>query len=415
MAGLLTMLCIASVSGPLTDSTRMQLTDLPTFQAAAIALAHDENPYDHAVLVKTMTVPHGRFRIYPYVYTPLLAAMLGPVASLSTAHLQTAWLLALCAAAGMLVTLSLRLLRESSFAGARVAVWMASRPPWQELLLAVGILVVMPFHTAFMNGQIEAVTALGVVGTLLLLAHGRTIPAGILFAAVLVTKHASIVLVLYFVIRGEWRFIGIVAIAAVVMVLGSTFLIGVRPWLDFLAFVRTFDAATAASWNLPVDGSYNLSIPGLLSRMVIPASTAMKTLPLVLVLALGTVVWVFRRTLAGLTPALVYAAVALSASLIMPYTWSHHTLYALPGIVVLCVLPVTGRMTNAYRLLLPCAVALIFWSIPGMMIDGHLRGLLGLTSAAPMATFVTTGMVGLTVLCIIVALRQQTSTIPLPS
>lgn len=409
------MLCIASVYGPLTDSTRMQLTDLPTFHAAAIALAHDKNPYDHAVLVHTTTVPHDRFRIYPYVYTPMLATMLRPVAFLSIAQLQTVWLLALCAAAGMLVTLSLHLLREPSFAGERVAAWMASRPPWQELLLAIGILVVMPFHTAFMNGQIEAVTALGVVGTLLLLTHGRTLPAGILFAAVLVTKHASIVLVLYFIIRGEWRFIGIAAISAIIMLLGSMAVVGTGPWLDFLTFVRTFDATTAASWNLPVDSSYNLSVPGLLSRTMIPASTAMKMVPLVLMCTFGMAVLVFRRTLAGLTPALVYAAVALSASLIMPYTWSHHTLYALPGIVVLCVLPVAGRATSSYRLLLPCAVALVFWSIPGMMIDDYFRTPLGLTSAAPMATFVTTGMVGLTVLCIIVALRQQTSTTPLPS
>lgn len=409
------MLCIASVSGPLTDSTRMQLTDLPTFQAAAIALAHGENPYDHAVLVHNTTVPHDRFRIYPYVYTPILATMLRAVVFFPIGHLQTLWLLILCAAAGVLVTLSLRLLREPSFAGERIATWMASRPLWQELLLAIGILVVMPFHTAFLNGQIEAVTALGVVGTLLLLTYGRTIPAGILFAAVLVTKHASIVLVLYFVVRGEWRFIGVAMMSAVVMVLGSMIVIGAGPWLDFLDFVRTFDAATAASWNLPVDSSYNLSVPGLLSRTMIPASTAMKTLPLVLMCTFGMAVWAFRRTLANLTPALVYAAVALFASLIMPYTWSHHILYALPGLAVLSILPIATRASNACRLLLPCMVALIFWSIPGMMLDDHLRAPLGLTSAAPMATFVTAGMVGLTILCIIVALRQQTSTTPLPS
>jgi len=418
--GVLTLLCIASTFDkmvPNVDSPRPYLTDLPTFQAAAAAQANDENPYDHAVLVRNVTVSHDRFRIYPYVYTPMMAMALRPVAFISLDRLQTIWLFLLSMSAAVFVALALLLLREPSFAGESVAAWMKGRTPLQEVVLAIGILLMMPFYTSFMNGQIEAITAMGITGALFLLAKGRTVPAGILFASVLVTKHAAVVLVLYFVARGEWRFIITTAVAAVFFILLSMSIIGIGPWLDFLHFVRTLDATTAAAWHLSVDTAYNLSIPGMLARNGwTSADHAMKFLPLCSMLVLAGLTFFKRRWIAAGMSSLVFTAYALTASLIMPFMWSHHILYALPGIAAILCMPVASRKGWGWTFGIWIGVGLILQLSPGMLPDRIVGKLFDVrVPEAIFSTMNTIGMAGLVFICIIVARRQRTSTTTLPS
>lgn len=394
------------------STSRQYLTDLPTFQAAAAAQARGENPYDHAVLVRNVTVPHDHFNIYPYVYTPALAMVLRPVAFLPLHHLQVLWLLMLSLATAVFIALALSLLCEPSFAGSMVAAWMNDRTPFQKMALAIALFLLMPFYTSFMHGQVEAATALGVTASLLILARRNPVLAGILFGSVLVVKHAAVVLVLYFVIRGEWRFIVAALVSALVFVLVSMAIVGIGPWMDFIHFVRTLDATRSASLNLSVDTGYNLSLPGLLARLGwISSDSAMKLWPLCFMSLLAAGTLALRKRLADNAPALVFTFYALTSSLIMPFMWSHHVLYALPGIATILSMPLVFRSPWWRTVGIWACTGLVLQLAPGMLPDRMAGKLLDLRlPAALFSTLATIGMAGLAFLCIIAALRRTPST-----
>jgi len=186
----------------------------------------------------------------PYLYPPLFAAALGPLAVLDYVLARWVWLgLSLgCLAAGLLLLRTAAGLRLGAGWRGPALAFVACFPPLADDLL---------------KGQVTALLLLLLAGAWY--AHRRERPylAGTLVALAAWIKLAPALLLVYFALRRDWRGVAAGAVTTVGLLVLSLLAAGPAPHLSYFT-------QTVPTIGLQIGAAANVSLPGLVARLFAP-------------------------------------------------------------------------------------------------------------------------------------------------
>jgi hypothetical protein len=295
-------------------------SDFTAYWRGAISVAAGQSPYSWLNESRAT-------EFVDYVYTPLLALLLAPFTSvLDYAGARWAWLALniLCLAAGGLLT------------------WRASglHRHWRDAIVWLPFLAVLPWSAlALLQGQASPPLFLLVSAVFALLHARRPSPAGALVAVAAAIKSFPGLLGCYLLLRGQWR------ASLVALVTGLVIAVGIVSMLGWEA-IETYLTHVIPALRSMYAGSYNISLTGFFTRLLIPNASTTPAAPapefgqaLILASTLGMFaataygVWRAPRDSSGEGPA-----------------------YALAVVAMLVVSPISG-LYNLVVALLPFAVA----------------------------------------------------------
>ena len=188
----------------------------------------------------------------PYLYPPLFAAVLSPLAQLDYPVARWLW------AAGEILALafSLHLLRAAT--GLRLG------RGWRGPALAFVVLF-PPTGDDLLKGQVTSLLLLLCAGAWLAQRRARPEIAGVLLAVATALKVAPGLLLLYLALRRDWRALGAAAAAGAALLGLSLLLAGPERHAQYLR-------DTLPSIGVQVGALANVSLPGLLARLFAPDS-----------------------------------------------------------------------------------------------------------------------------------------------
>lgn len=325
-------------------------TDLATFVAASRTLSRGGDPYDLSALKQTIT--DTTTDVLPYVYTPVVAQLLTPFNSASVVNIQRWWLILSAASLSLFIVMLMSLVER--------------RPSTFAALLYVAL----PIHFTLISGQIEAFLAVIVLGAIWAHLSGRSTLAGLLLGAALVTKHAIVFLVLWFLIERAHRTVVVAALTVVAAVGVSMLVGGADVWFSFLHFTRSMTHQHSIELGFDPHGGYNLSVTALLLRMGLAPDAIFRAAgPVFLAIVTGAVLWYKNRR--PLDEMQTLTIMSLAAVLALPFMWSHHLLYVGLAFATIFARAITDRTLTTMLLM---GIVLVGLQIaPGMPVDRVLR------------------------------------------
>jgi alpha-1,2-mannosyltransferase len=264
--------------------------DAWAYYAAAQAIAAGGDPYAAAPIAPTAP---------PYLYPPLLALLLAPLALLPLDALALVW--------QTIVLLSLLtlipLLRP--FLGWRTA--------------AIAVLCFLPTWQTFYDGQINGIIAILLVAAVLGVQRGAHGQAGAALALGALLKITPITTLLVLTAQRNWRAVA-AAVMTVIAVVGVTLpIVGVQAWLDGSISAVQSERADAGLRSL---SSIVYTVSG--SASVVPMLGV--AVPIILI-----TLWRSRH----IPLSLALAAGILIPLLIARIVWEHHAVMALPALALL--------------------------------------------------------------------------------
>jgi hypothetical protein len=361
-----TAACLALLATRMPLQTELRgsqvLIDGATYLAATKAVANGESPYHQATLA--LHVDAAVTNVYPYVYTPVLAIMLQPMACLGLASFQSIWIVVSSIAAGFLVLLLVAALPLTPHSKSNV--WKTSVTPLQALA-GLALIGFLPIHFTLVMGQMEIFTVLLLIGALRFHFRRQALVAGLLLGSMLVVKHASVLLLPFFLLTSTRSTVAY-AVATVAAVVGVTLSLGYGSlWTDFLQWSSAMSYSNATSMGFH-HSPFNISIGALFVRMGL-RSDVWFTLPGaafwgVTVLAVAWLTW---RKSVPLVPA--YTAIALASILALPFAWTHHLMYLAPACAAVVFTRVAEKSSRSFIF----AFLAVILFVPGMPLTRAMR------------------------------------------
>ncbi|WIG60371.1 MAG: hypothetical protein OJF49_003119 [Ktedonobacterales bacterium] len=200
-------------------------SDFGIFLAAGQALRFDPhaNIYQAHTLLATVQA-HGGCKPWHnplYVYPPLLAILLIPFTYLPCTYTTYLW-----------HALTIALWAGCTLVMARRALAIG---PWQALAVTALSAFFLPLMQGLEIGQVHVVVLACCLGALVLAQRNRpsgAYSAGALLAFGAFIKYFPAFLILYFLLRGQWRVVAGAAVAGVVLVLAQALIVGPQTLLD---------------------------------------------------------------------------------------------------------------------------------------------------------------------------------------
>jgi len=305
-------------------------TDLPSFLLAARAMAAGQDFYDPQVLATFRDETMGNEVIFPYLYLPLYAVLLRPLALLPGASAHVVFLIFNALLWPVLVVLCLKLIEAPSHLRA-------------PLLVLAGLVVpsFLPTIQTFHHGSPSLLVAVLVVAVFILERADKHRWAGVLLALVVLIKIVPVILIPYFLLRRRYAVLKWAAGAAVVLLGLSVAVAGIGPHLHWITAMAPGLASRGATGTFFEPGCHpeNQSITGIFCRVVGASSPLMGWLPSLtgaLVVAVAAVALWRRRdpTVDRLEGSLVVVTILLISTI----TWFHHmTMMLLPALTLVVV------------------------------------------------------------------------------
>ena len=300
--------------------------DLPSFVLASRALGAGLDPYDVEVLRgladHALAAPP-----FPYLYPPLLAVLLRPIAALPLTTLHALALAVNAALWGLLLAL---------------AVALADPPPRARTSLGLVVLAVFPLFypaiSAMHQGTPSLFIAVLVAAVFLLERRGASRAAGALLALATWIKVVPVLLVAYFLARRRFRFVAWTAVSGVALFVVSVAGAGVAlhaKWLADVAPGLAVSAHTGLAFA-PACHPENQSVLGVVCQVVGEDSPWLRPLASFArwMVALATAVVIARRR-PGVPDALDAGFVSLALLLLSSISWVHHFTLAIVPIFAL--------------------------------------------------------------------------------
>ncbi len=270
---------------------------------------------------------------YPPSAVPLFVALLGPVPR----HWVPAFWLGLNLAAAVALAMGIR------------AVWGRG---WDVTTLAIvggWLIAARPFRAGVALGQFHLIPTALLIGTVPLLERGRAVSAGLLLGLALCKPNMALPVALAWLVRREWRALGVAAGVQGVLWLAASAWIGQSPLRLGFSFLHNARGQLQAG---------SLDLPSLLARVGLAEGVA----PLLGTLAvLGISVVVLARTQAA------SGATALAFALVTAAIFTYHRHYDLVLLLPAVVALGASDRHFAKALALGFALLLILPTNPGWM------------------------------------------------
>ena len=161
------------------------------------------------------------------------------------------------------------------------------------------------------------------------LVRHRPILAGICLGALTVKPQLGLLIPVFLLLRGHWTVIGSAVVTSAAMIALSALIFGVELWRGYFEYVLPFQRIVAAEGT----GIFLRMMPTAfaLGRLAgLDASTAMLVQAPFSLLALGVVVWTFRKPSAA--PDLETALLLVAVFLFSPYAFNYDMLALVPAL-----------------------------------------------------------------------------------
>lgn len=195
---------LAAIYGP----ARAWLEGLDPYDGAAVERVLREAGYDGVV----MRLPKSRLGVYP----PVTYVALTPIAAMPWRAANLTWMALSIAGMAALMGQLVWLVRWLGEADQKTQPRLCDRVPIETLAVAVGLLMLAPFHTNLMLGQTSIVATVLVVGAFMAAVSHRPVLAGVLAGVAMALKpQVGVVALAYLATRFHWRatFIGMATVA----------------------------------------------------------------------------------------------------------------------------------------------------------------------------------------------------------
>jgi hypothetical protein len=325
------------------------------YYAVRAALAGDD-PWSRVVLTALARADDTRRGVHPFLYPPpflLVTAWIGRF-QLDVAYRLWFWLdTAASVLAGATLWASVR--RTSPLAAPAVA-------------LVLGGLTALPNN--HLMGQANLLPLLLVTAGFWAEEEEQPVLAGVLVGTAAMLKMSPALLVFLWLAQRRWRAVGGAVGAAVALSLATLPLVDLPTQLRFYTdILPTFASGGYNGLAVPIDLFGNHSIPNLVDHWFpgtpagLSATGRAVSTTLALVL-LGALCWRYRVVPADpLDRAIARGAVLVLGLLVPVYTYEHHLVFAVPGVVALAVAVERGRVPPALAAVLGAAVSVVLFDL----------------------------------------------------
>ncbi|HNT35213.1 MAG TPA: glycosyltransferase family 87 protein, partial [bacterium] len=193
--------------------------DFAHLYLGARALQQNVNPYDGAE-IRRLAEQSGIPRMNPYVYPPLMAIAMKPLAGLRYDEARQIWFLV----NQVFLLLSFVLL---------LLLWRPKSPMLAAGFLAVVYAFFFPLTRTLTAGQLNALLLLLLAVAACLERSGWSFPAGAVMGLASIIKVYPAIFLVYYVGRGNWKAVCSMVIAIVVLLGISVSVAGVKTHLDY--------------------------------------------------------------------------------------------------------------------------------------------------------------------------------------
>lgn len=244
---------------------------------------------------------------------------------------------------------------------------------WALCPLTVLLLACSPLAEQFFFGQSNLLLLLLLTGVWLAQRAGRLVGAGLLLGTATVIKLFPGFLLVYFVLRRQWKAVAATAVTFVGLTAGTAAVLGPQTYRTYIQEVLPSVASGRSAWS-------NASLAGFWSKLFDPASEPdlpwPRTQPLwpspalaragTLLSCAGVVValvWVCRRAQTRAERDHAFGVAVIAMLLVSPITWSHYFLLLfLPLPMVWLALPRSGGARILFL-----GILLALWQYPALV------------------------------------------------
>jgi alpha-1,2-mannosyltransferase len=338
--------------------------DFASYYYAARAAAAGVDPYDASVLGALAREDGTRASVHPFLYPPPFVAMMSWTRpfSLSQAYRIWFWL-------------------DSCFLFAALwTLWRWSPRPATAGSIGLLLATFTPIHDTHWMGQanllVLALLCIGVHAT----TRGRSALGGAVVGVACMLKPLPAVIVLWWLVRKQWRPCVGVAASSLLMSLVTLPVLGLQDQLRFyLSALPSLGSGSYGGLSVPIGTGGNHSIANLLAS-VWPADTGLSQAALLASLAcslalLAAALFALRKTQSHPPAALASFGALCAIGLLLPlYSFEHHLVFTIPAWVALGGAVADGRLARPALLGLAAAYAFVAWP---------LSWLFALSAAAP--------------------------------
>lgn len=325
-------------------------TDLPSFLLAARAMAAGQDFYDPEIIATFRDESMGNEAVFPYLYLPLYAVLLRPLALLPVSAGHAVFLIFNALLWPVLIVLCLRLVDTSG--------------PLRGPLAALVLLLVpsfLPTIQTFHHGSPSLLVAVLIVAVFVLEREGRHRAAGVLLAFVVLIKIVPVIIIPYFILRRRTQML-LWAAGAMVALLGlSVAVAGLGPHLHWLTEMVPGLATRGSTGTFFEPGCHpeNQSLTGILCKLLGASSPLMQWVPsaagALVVIVAAIALWRRRNPVIDRLEA---SLIVVTILLVSTITWFHHmTIMLLPALTLIVVgasAPGIGR-----RIVLACGIIVL--------------------------------------------------------
>jgi hypothetical protein len=334
-------------------------TDSPSYYAAAHGLLTKINIYEDAEFQVLGNALFGRgLIIYPYIYPPLLAQLLLPLAGLP---LSTFVLI--------FNVLNFALIFLGLFLIARVLEFDLGRSILPPLFLFLLLPFNEPLQTTLHHGQVNLLVLDIILLSLIFQKKDRPVPAALFLSLAVFIKIYPVLFILPFIFSKKIRYLTAFGASSAALLAASVLVSGTKPWLDFARstldlFLKRPDSPFTRGFQ---DSFGNVSLKSFLSQLfaalrlppslVIPVFIALAVLFLFLMFGSP-----WKRAIASDLP--LEGSLLLILTLVLaPITWSHHFVLILFPAAYLFNRILAEKRYAAF-LLLAFLISQIFYNLP---------------------------------------------------
>jgi hypothetical protein len=325
-----------------------RVDDYGSFHFAAVAVAHEDPPYSAQIIGKYAALEG--MGAHPYLYPPLLAFLMLPLAQLAVWPARLLW--GVLSVAALIFSLYLLARRASVRARGAAA--------WAPAMIVFVAALYHPFRDCMLLGQVNFFVLLLIV--LWWTGRERTAYAGAWLGLAAAIKMSPALLVALPLVHKRWRESALIVGSALLLVAGSCLCMGARA-LDFPSVVLAgfLPGGRYHDFTIPIHYFSNESIahfallatgnPGGDPHRLGPAAAALQ-LTLISVLFAA---WLVRARAMGNERAL--AALMVLMVIAPTFTWEHHLVFVFVSIAVL----LTDEIEHAHEVRFALALLTVAW------------------------------------------------------
>jgi len=330
--------------------------DFLSFWYAGQAAAKSINIYDTLALRKLARADGSTGGILPYLYPPFLANILGLFAKTQLDSFYRVWVWILVGSTSLTGVLACTIHRPGRRRRANVVPMMVT---------AICVLV-LPFTNNIAQGQVNLIVLACIILALVSYWLGYPLLAGALLAPAVLLKWTPVVLVGFFLARRSYRAIVGFAAAALLLVIVSLAIGGVKPWLDFYAALPDFAHGKDIARLLPCAVIYNFAPAGYFLRIFANERELVRWISIAL--AVGVFVVSFATAFLARNRREEHLALALFFPMMIvlsPLTWLHHVVFLIPTAVILLTWAFAERRSSVLfgSIVVVLAICSIDWPV----------------------------------------------------